>query len=182
MDDNRIDLDKQLIDLFNKEEMLAFFDFQLTIKSGERVSGLCKISKSKEKDSNSKYFSLLFVIDTPDDASRKDVKSYVESINWDILQIDLPQVENVFSIPHANIDNRYYFKEVYIIVGRNTEIMKPYVIDRLYPAIKKIEGIECGEIVFWDDSPEKTQFPKEIIISERKSGRSLSEIVKRFFS
>ena len=42
------DLKQQLIGLFDKEKVVAFFDFRLVVDQNESVQGLCKISESKE--------------------------------------------------------------------------------------------------------------------------------------
>jgi hypothetical protein len=149
-----IDLNQQLIDLFNKEEMLAFFDFQLNLSGTEPVSGLCKISRPKSTDQHTQYISLLFLIDTPNGAIWQHVNAYAEHIRWSAFEAELPGIETVLSIPHLHQGAGIYFKETAIYLNREATASKYYISNKLYPAILKIMGLRAGELVFWEDLPE----------------------------
>lgn len=156
---NRIDLDQQLNDLFNKEQILAFFDFQLKWKGGEPVSGLCKISRPKVGESRSKYFSVFFIMDTPNERVRKHVRGFVNGINWNSFRRTSPGVKSVFPIPYRTISSEIFFAEADIYVSKSTEINKSYIITCLYPALRKIAGLKAGELIFWDDLLQEQRKP-----------------------
>ena len=174
-----IDLNQQLIDLFKKERMLAFFDFELPLGGTERISGLCKISRPRGFEQQSQYFSLLFLIDTPDDASWEQVESFVKKINWSAFRGELPGVETVLSIPHLDQGKGIYFKEADIYFTGDVVLTKSYVSSHLYPAILRVTGLKAGELVLWDNAPERKQEIKKIV-SEKQPGRPLVARLKNF--
>jgi len=73
--DDTLDLKQQIVDLFNLEEMFAFFDFVLKMGSERTVTGLCKISRPKAKK-RARYYSMLFIIDTANDEIRWEIGKY----------------------------------------------------------------------------------------------------------
>ena len=175
-----IDLNQQLIDLFNKEEMLAFFDFQLSFSGNEQVTGLCKISRPKDTDQDTQYISLLFLIDTPNRALWEHVHAYAENIGWSKFETDLPEIETVLSIPHLHHGIGIYFKETAIYLKSGAAASKYYVTNKLYPAILKIMGLRAGELVFWEDLPE-TKHNLKGVLAEKESSQSLLSRLKDFF-
>ncbi len=175
-----IDLNQQLIDLFNKEEMLAFFDFQLSLSGNEPVSGLCKISRPKDTDQHTQYISLLFLIDTPNGAIWEHVNAYAENIDWSKFEAELPGIETVLSIPHLHHGTGIYFKETAIYLKSDAAASKYYVSNKLYPAILKIMGLRAGELVFWEDLPE-TKHQLKSVLAEKESSQSMLSRLKDFF-
>jgi hypothetical protein len=175
-----IDLNQQLVELFNKERMLAFFDFQVKFGGIEPLSGLCKISRPKGVGQQSQYLSLLFLIDTPNYAAWKHVDLFAKDIDWNGLKGELPGVETVLSIPHLNQGTGIYFKEADIYLNSSVVIVKDYVLNKLYPAVLKVTGLQGGELVFWDDVPERKEGLKGSA-SEKESSRSILETLKDLF-
>ena len=175
-----LDLTRQFIDLFNKEQMLAFFDFQITPGGNEPVSGLCKISRPKGTGEQSQYVSLLFLIDTPTDELWEHVNTFVNHINWDAFRREVPMVDTVLSIPHLIHKSGIYFKETAIYLGGDLSVSRYYVSSKLYPAILKVIGLKAGELVFWDDLPESKQKIKGIATG-KVSHQSLVSKLKDFF-
>ena len=175
-----IDLNQQLIDLFNKEEMLAFFDFGLSLSGNEPVSGLCKISRPKDTDHHTQYISLLFLIDTPNGAIWEAVHAYADNIGWSKFEAELPGIETVLSIPHVHHGIGIYFKETAIYLNSDAAASKYYVSNKLYPAILKIMGLRAGELVFWEDLPE-TKHDLKSVLAEKESSQSMLSRLKDFF-
>jgi hypothetical protein len=175
-----IDLNQQLIDLFKKEEMLAFFDFRLSFGGNEPVSGLCKISRPKGTDQHTQYISLLFLIDTPNRSVWEHVHTYVDKIGWNAIKTELPGIETVLSIPHLHHGTGIYFKETAIYLSRDAVVSKYYVSNKLYPAILRIMGLGAGELIFWEDLPERKQKTKATI-AEKEPGQPLLSRLKDFF-
>jgi hypothetical protein len=175
-----IDLITQLIDLFNKEQMLAFFDFQVTPGGNEPVSGLCKISMPKGADEQSQYVSLLFLIDTPNDTVWEHVNAFVNNIGWDAFRRELPGAETVLSIPHLIHTTEIYFKETAIYLSSNVTVSKYYVSSKIYPTVLRVTGLRPGELVFWEDLPESKREIKGLG-SEEGTPHSLVARLKDFF-
>jgi|WetSurMetagenome_2_1015567.scaffolds.fasta_scaffold07906_8 hypothetical protein len=175
-----IDVNQQLIDLFNKEKMLAFFDFRLNLGGDESVSGLCKISRPKGTGEQIQYISLLFLIDTPNEAVGQQVDTFTRNIGWSSFREAMPGVQTVLPIPAGQQGAGIYFKETDIYLNSDVVISKAYVASKLYPAISNIVGLRAGELVFWDDLPEKKQAFQGIVPGE-KPGQSIVSRLKDFF-
>jgi hypothetical protein len=149
-----IDLHREFINVFNREEMLAFFDFQADTGKGATVSGLCKVSKPKEGKSDMCYFSLLFIIETPDENIWQDVDTWFSSIQWDGLKHRLPEFESVLSIPFTTDEfTGNFFQEIDVYVREDTEPSRSFILDGLCPAVRSVSRITSGEPVFWKDLP-----------------------------
>ena len=70
MKNKPVDIMQECAALFNQEDTLAWFDFQLACGGGKPVEGLCRIAHPKKSGSGKEYISLIFVVDTPDTAVR----------------------------------------------------------------------------------------------------------------
>jgi hypothetical protein len=176
-----IDLDQELLSAFNKEEMLAFFDFKMTIGVDTVVSGLCKISEPKAHRDRPTYFCLFFVIDVPDNDSRGLIDTRVDKIKWEHVRRYLPDVTDVLSMPSANYTRGTCFKEVEIYVTGDERSLKSYIAEKLFPAIVDVAGLDAGSLVFWADLPEKKGTVDLKSASEKGSKPSFVEILKDFF-
>ncbi|MDQ5984369.1 MAG: hypothetical protein CSYNP_00064 [Syntrophus sp. SKADARSKE-3] len=175
-----IDLKQQLIDLFDREEILAFFDFQLAIRSNENIQGLCKISEPKKGQAASYYLSLLFIIDTTDDAIEGLVDAHIKATSWVDFKHFVKGVNMVVPLPHVRNETRHCLKEVEIYFDGNTRITRPYIAHELYPAILRVFRCIGGELVFWEElSSEKKQL--KIDPGHHEGNRSLIDMVVDYF-
>jgi hypothetical protein len=148
-----IDAHKQFVDLFKKEEMLAFFDFLLPLAENRTAAGLCKISRPKGDLQQGRYLALLFLIDAPDEALREEVTAYAKRIPWNHLAELAPGIETVLSIPDLHSGSGFYYKETDLYVSGKVELSKAYVVSKLFPAILRVTGFSARELVFWEDVP-----------------------------
>ncbi len=149
--DRIIDLDRELADLFTKEEMLAFFDFRLVLNGDEALSGLCKISEPKRPGDKSTYFSLFFVTDIPDQKMWTEIDALMSKIPWDRFQRYLPHVESVMSLPIHKPIHGVYLRETYVYVNGPLPPLGVYLTNQLYPAIIRVTGFQAGELVIWSE-------------------------------
>jgi hypothetical protein len=147
------DLKQQLIGLFDKEKVLAFFDFQLVVDQNESVQGLCKISEPKEGEAKSNYLSILFIIDIIDDAMEKKVDTLINGISWSGFETHLWGSKMIIPMPHVKHDSQHYLKGVDIYLSANIQVNRSYIADNLYPAIVKILGCKGNELIFWEELP-----------------------------
>jgi hypothetical protein len=146
-----IDLDRELEDIFEKEEMRAFFDLQIALAGDRTASGLCKISEPKKHESGSTYFSLLFLIDVPDQNTRTEIDAVMAKVEWSRLQKYLGHVESVMSLPLRKPIEGIYLRETYVYVSAPHVFETAYLTDIFYPAIRKIMGFTAGDLVVWND-------------------------------
>ncbi len=174
------DLKQQLIGLFDKEQVLAFFGFQLAVEGDLSVQGLCKIAEPKEGEAKSNYLSLLFIIDTVDDAVGERVDSLLKGIPWSEFKNYLRGSDMIIPMPQVSYETRHYLKEIEIYLSPHTRVSRSYIVDDLYPAILKILGCRGDELVFWDElPPEKRRL--EMSDGPKEAHRSLAERIIGYF-
>ncbi len=146
-----INVSQQLIDLFNREELLAFFDFELQIGIDDEIAGLCKISKPKVGESNNNYLSLLMVIDAVDDKRENEVDLYIQGISWHGIARYLPEIEMIVPMPHVRYETCHYIQEIDIYFKANMKITIPYLSNIFYPVIIKIISCKSRGLSIWDE-------------------------------
>lgn len=152
-----IDLDEEFLDLFNKEEVYAFFDFSLSLSEERATTGLCKISKPRSAGSKSYYISLLFMIDVSDDAECKDVDEYMEKIDWMALKAAVPGIATILPMPHLSPRSGIYFKIVDVYLTGN-QLTRSF-LDGFHPLFAKVAGFRAETPVYWDDMPQDIKPP-----------------------
>lgn len=158
-DDPIVDVRRQFIQLFAKEEMLAFFDFSLVLGERGSVAGLCKIAKPRGTPQGDSYLSLLFLIDAPDEETQEQVTRYARGIPWKDLERHLSGVQTVLSIPHLRPGMGFFYKETDIYFSGRKDLSKPFLSGSLFPAILKVTGFTAQELVFWEDLGERKEAP-----------------------
>ncbi|WP_420264571.1 hypothetical protein [Candidatus Magnetominusculus dajiuhuensis] len=170
-DGDIVDLEQEFYDSFEKEQMLAYFDFAFPKGA---LPGLCKISRPKEGHTKSTYFSTLFIIDTTSDSAFNEVASYARKIQWDDFRNYLPGFNSVMAMPYAGQKTETYFLEADIFIDTPIDIPKQFVLHRLYPSIEKVTGFKTGTLVFWDDIDPKKEDTAE-------TRQSFFQNIKNFF-
>jgi hypothetical protein len=177
-----IDLYREFIDVFHKEEMLAFFDFNVESDAGETLSGLCKISRPKPGRSDSRYLSLLFIIETPDEKVWKEAEARFGQIDWDGLRHRFPEFESALSIPFTLREfTGTYFQEIDIYLKKTAVISRPFIVGTLCPSVFSVAGITAGEPVFREDLPDAEKDLKETLMANKESGSSLVSRLRDVF-
>ena len=171
---NGIDLYREFIDVFRKEEMLAFFDFQTESGGNEPLTGLCKISRPKAGKSDSRYLSLLFIVETPDEKSWKEAETRFGEIEWDGLRDRFPEFESALSIPFTLKEfSGNYFQEIDIYLKDAAVVSRSFILGTFCPSVFSVAGLTAGEPVFREDLPDAEKDLKEAIIANKESGGSL---------
>lgn len=175
-----IDLDKEFSDLFRHEELLGYFEFQCLPVGRHPLPGICKMSRLREGEAESRYFSLLFILDTPGEGDWKAADEWVSTIEWEMLQGSLTGATKVVSIPYTSFSRNYYLKEIYIYVSPNAEYRRPYATRVLFPALKSLTGFELSPPVFMEDVPPPK--PAAAPVPAAEPSAPLLERIKRLFS
>ena len=122
-DDGRIDIFQEFISLSNREQMLAFFDFELAADGRPAVCGLCRISKPKNGGGRSQYVSLTFVADTPDPSTRDLMDEVIARLEVTALQAAVPGVQEVLPVPVINAGAENYVQQPDgSMTGVNTDV------------------------------------------------------------
>jgi hypothetical protein len=178
---NGIDLYREFIDVFRKEEMLAFFDFQAESGGTGPLTGLCKISRPKAGKADSRYLSLLFIIETPDEKARKEAEARFGEIEWDGLRDRFPEFESALSIPFTLQEfSGNYFQEIDIYLKDAAMVSRSFILGTLCPSVFTVAGLAAGEPVFREDLPDAEKDLTESLIANRESGDSLISRLRDF--
>jgi len=150
-----IDLYREFIEVFRREEMLALFDFKAADGDGGALSGLCKVSRPKAGKSDSRYISLLFIIEAPDEKALREARARFDAIDWELLGDRLPEFESVLSIPFTLREfTGSHFREIDIYLKDRCAISRRFIVDALCPTVCSVAGIRGGEPVFREDLPD----------------------------
>ena len=177
-----IDLYREFIDVFHKEEMLAFFDFRDETNADGPMSGLCKISRPKPGKADSRYLSLLFIVETADEKAWREAEARFGAIDWDALRDRFPEFESALSIPFTLREfTGNYFQEVDIYLKNNAVVSRSFIVGTLCPSVFSVAGITAGEPVFREDLPDAEQDLTESLLVDKGSGDSLVSRLRTFF-
>jgi hypothetical protein len=179
--DTILDLNQELMSVFNKEEMVAFFEFTFSGGDNEVYSGLCKIAHPKKEGGKLTYFSLLFITDVPDSKKWSDMETLMAKIDWNRFARYLPHVDSVLSIPIHKSIKGVYLRETTIYVTNTKPSLKSYLVNDLYPAILKVTGFNAEEPVFWGDQPAGKTAAEMSLSAEIRPEASFLERLKNLF-
>jgi hypothetical protein len=150
-----IDIDRELRDLVATEEVLAYFDFVLPLNEGGtrcEIEGLCKVSRPRERNSRSTYLSLFFIVDAPDEATRRAVDAHMKRADWLACGTAVAGVDCVLAIPHRGGGAGLFLKEVDVYLDGSQPADAAFVRDALQPAIARTAGLRPGELTVWEDA------------------------------
>ena len=177
-DQKPIDILQEFVDLYGKEEMLAFFDFAVERPGKEPVSGLCRISRPKS-GGKMQYLSLSFVADTPDEEAYATIGAVLKRIDSDGLHRAVAEVSEVVSMPSVGGSSQSYVAQADILL--DTAPDKQFIALRLLPAIRRLMQVKPTEVVWWAE-PEvpATTSPRPAAAAE--SGTSLVGSIKSYLS
>jgi hypothetical protein len=177
--DRVIDLDKQFVELFNKEQMLAYFDFHADFGQGLGASGLCKISSPRKSESESAYVSLLFIVDTSDFDVLEAAEKRCRGFDWESFRADLPGFETALRMSYTSSDQKNFFEEVDLYFRKGFGVCRVFVSNRLLPAVANLTGFRCGDLTFWEDLGAPPKPVDRRAIESVAQGQSLVGKLKR---
>lgn len=176
-----VDLYREFIEVFRREEMLALFDFQAETGNGGHLTGLCKISRPKGGRSDSRYVSLLFIIETPDEQALKEARTRFDAVNWELLADRLPEFESVLSIPFALREfTGSHFREIDIYLKERGAVSRRFIANALCPAVCSVAGLRGGEPVFREELPDAAREPASVNLADA-GGSSLVSRLRDMF-
>jgi hypothetical protein len=170
-----IDIKQLTLDVLKTEEMLAYTIFNAVVEGFPPLEGFCKISKPK-KVGKLNYFSVFYIIDTPDEMSRSAATLLTSKIDWKQLKKMLPEVESEMGIPYQHSTD-YLFMEREIFMNNPECLSKEYIFRTLYPILVRLTGFRSNDLLFWDTETK----PKVSSSLDIKENRSLIDRLKAFF-
>ncbi len=150
MREEPIDILKDFVSLYDREEMLAFFQFRCARADGAAVCGLCRISKPKGRAGFS-YLSLTFMADAADDGARAAVDDVLTRIEAEDFRSMLPAIATIVPVPAMCNDSENYVRQLDAMLRPHIDPGKPFLAERLLPALRTVMQIETGSVVWWAD-------------------------------
>jgi hypothetical protein len=161
MSEQRKDIVQEFVDLYKREEMLAFFDF--TLRHGSSlVSGLCRISRPKSGSSGMSYVSLTFMADAEDPGARTALRQAMMRLESEQLKEPLPTVSEVLIVPIMEAGSATCVAQVDLLLEGSIEVDREFLSDGLLPALRSATSLEFGELVWWgqEGSAEAATLPE----------------------
>lgn len=145
-----IDLRQELIDLYAGEQMLAFFEFTLERPGNESLSGLCRIAQPKPHRSSLRYLSLIFLVDTPDSATRLGVQKALARLEGSVLKTAVPGMTDGAIISSLSSSTENYIAQTDLLL--ESEVNKAFITTQLIPAIARIAQLHLTHVEWWEES------------------------------
>ena len=130
--------------------MLAFFEFTLERPGNEALSGLCRIARPKPHSSTLRYLSLIFLVDTPDSATRPVAQKALARLEGSALKTAVPGMTD-----NALISSLYSSTESYIAqtdLLLESEVNQAFITTQLIPAITRIAQLHLTHVEWWEES------------------------------
>jgi len=178
-DQKPIDIMQEFVDLYGKEEMLAFFDFSIERPGKEPISGLCRISRPKSSSAKMQYLSLSFLADTPDEDAQSAIAAVLDRIDTDGLRRAVAEVSEVVTLPSVGRAADSYVGEADILLDVAPD--KQFIAVRLLPAIRRLMQVKPTEVVWWAE-PEPSDSPPARSAVGAETGASLVGNIKSYLS
>ena len=145
-----IDLRQELIDLYAGEQMLAFFEFTLERPGNEALSGLCRIARPKPHSSTLHYLSLIFLVDTPDSATRPVAQKALARLEGSALKTAVPGMTDGALISSLSSSTENYIAQTDLLLER--EVNNAFITTQLIPAIARLAQLHLTHVEWWEES------------------------------
>jgi hypothetical protein len=149
--DEPIDIMQEVIDLYGREEMLAFFDFSIERAGQAPLSGLCRISKPKD-EGRMRYLSLVFVVDTPDLPSQRFVPVLLGKLESGALRAHVAELAEAVIMPASPSRPENHVQQIDLLLDADVEPDERFLSGKLLPAIRSLTGLRTGELVWWNET------------------------------
>lgn len=147
--DESVDLLREFVDLYSREEMLAFFEFRLPAPGGRDIEGLCRISQPKDGRSNLYYLSLGFVVDLPDESVRPHIDEALSRLSGDALRAAMPAVVEVLPVTAMAAGPESYIRQADVLLDDSALGDPTATLATLVAAVARITGLEPRDLVRW---------------------------------
>ncbi len=155
-----IDLRQELIDLYAGEQMLAFFEFTLERSGNEALSGLCRIAQPKPHSSTLRYLSLIFLVDTPDSATRLVVQKALARLEGSALKTAVPGMTDGAIISSLNSSTESYIAQTDLLL--ESAVNQAFITTQLIPAIARIAQLHLTHVEWWEESRSLAAPPADV--------------------
>jgi hypothetical protein len=177
--DKPIDIMQQFVDLYGREELLAFFDLTIERPGKPPISGLCRVSKPKGSGAKLHYLSLSFVADTPDDETRAAVEQILARLDADTLSQAVSGITGVVPMPSMSGSASSYVTQTDILL--ESEPDRQFIALRLLPAIRRLLQAKPTEVVWWSEDAEPAGRPAARVDTDTGLVDSIKDYLGKYF-
>jgi hypothetical protein len=174
-----VDIMQECTQLFSQEDTLAYFDF--TFSGSPRIEGLCRIAHPKKNAGGTEYVSLVFILDTPDEADREYATEALKQLGSGVLETMLPEIASSISVPPRGTTRQIYIKQFDLMLKDLFKASQEFISNRLYPALKTALGVNAGELSWWD-SGQKENTPAPGAAWPKKPKSFIARLQEKLFS
>ena len=155
-----IDLRQELIDLYAGEQMLAFFEFMLERPGNGALSGLCRIAQPKPHSSTLRYLSLIFLVDTPDSATRLVVQKALARLEGSALKTAVAGMTDGAIISSLSSSTENYIAQTDLLL--ESAVNQAFITTQLIPAIARVAQLHLTHVEWWEESRSLAAPPADV--------------------
>ncbi len=146
-----VDIRQEIVELYARERMLAFFEFQIDIGTPAPLSGLCRISRPKSDASTLRYLSLIFLVDLTDTTTTTTLKEVFAPLRGEGLRRAVPGLSDVVPLSEVDIGSSNYIAQLDLLI--EVDASEYFVRSQLVPAIAQATGIRPTNFEWWEIEP-----------------------------
>ncbi|MBI4773706.1 MAG: hypothetical protein HY788_05915 [Deltaproteobacteria bacterium] len=150
--DASIDIKQELADLFEKEDVVAYFDVTSSPGITPPLTGICKVAKPLAGSPGQQYVSLLFILDTPDADTLRIARECVKQIDERRLIQYVPEITSAVPMPESMIGDAYV-RHIDVLLAGSPGDQIQRIVGEIYEALRDIPSLELGELVWWEGEP-----------------------------
>lgn len=145
--------DKKLLEILQKEEFLAFFDFRKIGADGKNeLEGLCKITSPHDESETDHIISLIFVFDTPGGACKANAVRAVSKLKMEEFKKEIPSVYAVTSVPAAIMQNPdVYVHQLDVIFSGKSGADLRETVGKLVFTIRRCADFDTEVPQWWNE-------------------------------
>jgi len=148
-----IDIKQELADLFEKEDVVAYFDVTTSPDINPPLSGICKVAKPLAGNRGQQYVSLLFILDAPDAEALRTARECMKQIDENRLIQYASEITSAVPMPESTIGDAYYVRHIDILLAGSPGDEIQRIVGRIYEALRDAPSLELGELVWWEGAP-----------------------------
>ncbi len=145
--------DKSLMEIFQKERFLAFFDICKIDEGGNgELDGLCKVAVSQEYP-KADYMSLVFIFDTPSEGKSALAKRLLAKLSTEVFKRNLSGICAVTSVPGSVRQSDHYIHHIDLIFTQpisDSDIKER--VNKIVLTIRQTMGVDTEAPQWWEES------------------------------
>ena len=151
---NTIDIEEEIIRIFKREELLAYFDISYDLTDECLLNGLCKISKPKTNSEGMKYLGLLFVFDVLNCKCLQEINRIMQAYEAGGLKRCLKELDFVIVCPSTELssnNSKICIRQVDLVFPDSFIPGREFLEEDLLPALCATGHLPNVKLEWWPD-------------------------------